>query len=187
MNKLRADSAWSKLTAEQRETLEGWLFEEHTGYREALERAQKEFGVTASLTSLAVFYQRLAEERMHRELLEVKNLSAEFDKVGADMDDLAATAMTLAAKRMLQLAVASPGNVRELVSLGRLLAANEALNIKQRWLEIEEEKMDNAVRERCDRRESNVRLQASIREMMAGLAEQPKNEGAKAPQPGSTR
>ena len=43
MSKLRSDSAWSKLTAEQRETLEGWLFEENIGYKEALERAQKEF------------------------------------------------------------------------------------------------------------------------------------------------
>ena len=63
MGKMRADSAWSKLTAEQRETLEGWLFDENIGYKEALERAQKEFGITSSLSSLADFYQRRARER----------------------------------------------------------------------------------------------------------------------------
>ncbi len=48
MSKLRSDSAWSKLTAEP---------------REMLELAQKEFGLASSLTGLADFYQRLAEER----------------------------------------------------------------------------------------------------------------------------
>jgi len=41
MSKLRSDSKWNELTAEQRDTLEGWLFEENVSYREALERLQK--------------------------------------------------------------------------------------------------------------------------------------------------
>jgi hypothetical protein len=180
MSKLRSDSAWSKLTAEQRETLEGWLFEENIGYKEALERVQKEFGLAPSLTSLADFYQRLAEERMHRELLGVKSMAGKIGKAGVDREKLGATAMTLVANRMLQLAVASPGKVKELASLGRLLVANEAQDIKRRWLELEEEKMDDALTERCARTESNLRLQASLRQMLANQPETARREGTKA-------
>ena len=31
MSKLRSDSTWNRLTAEQRATLETWLFEQNTG------------------------------------------------------------------------------------------------------------------------------------------------------------
>jgi hypothetical protein len=179
MSKLRADSAWSKLTAEQRETLEGWLFEENIGYREALERAQKEFGVTASTRSLADYYQRLAEERTRRELLGVKGLAGKIDKAGANWEDLGATAMTLVAKRMLQLAVASPGKVREMASLGRLLVANEAIEIKRRWVELEEEKREDALREQGELAESQAEANAKLRELACGLLETAGRERAK--------
>ena len=42
---MREDSTWSGLTGEQRQKLEGWLFERNLGYAEALQRAHKEFGV----------------------------------------------------------------------------------------------------------------------------------------------
>src|SRR6266705_6964043 len=45
MRKMREDSTWNGLTAEQRQKLENWLFERNLGYAEALERAHKEFGV----------------------------------------------------------------------------------------------------------------------------------------------
>jgi hypothetical protein len=180
MSKLRSDSAWSKLTAEQRKTLEGWLFEENIGYKEALERAQKEFGLASSLTSLADFYQRLAEERMQSELLGIKSMAGKIVKSGVDQDELGATAMMLVAKRMLQLAVASPGKVKELASLGRLLVANEAQEIKRRWLELEEEKMEDSLREKYRQTESNLRLQASLRQMLVNQSETPRREGTKA-------
>jgi hypothetical protein len=137
MSKLRSDSAWAGLSAEQRETLEGWLFEENLAYKEALERAQKEFGITASLRSLAEYYQRAARERTQAELLSVKATAEEIDKAEVGWDELGGTAMTLVAKRMIQLAVESPGKVREMVSLGRILIANEAQRIKRERLELE--------------------------------------------------
>jgi hypothetical protein len=180
VSKLRSDSVWSKLTAEQRETLEGWLFEENIGYKEALERAKQEFGLASSLTSLAVFYQHLAEERMQRELLGVKSLAGKIDKVETNWEDLGGTAMTLVAKRMLQLAVVSPGKIRELASLGRLLVANEAIEIKRRWVELEEEKRDEDMRMQCAQLESGAELQASLRQMAANHIEAERAESAEA-------
>ncbi len=179
MSKLRADSAWCKLTAEQRETLEGWFFEENIGYREALERAQKVFGVTASVRSLSEYYQRLAEERTQKELLDVKGLAGKIEKAGANWEDLGATAMTLVAKRMLQLAVASPGKVREMASLGRLLVSNEAIEIKRRWVELEEEKREDSLREKCDRMESTAGMTARLRELAWRHLETTRRERAK--------
>src|SRR5712692_2359958 len=45
MRKMREDSTWNGLTAEQRQKLENWLFERNLGYAETLKRAHKEFGV----------------------------------------------------------------------------------------------------------------------------------------------
>jgi len=137
MSKLRSDSAWAGLSPEQRETLEGWLFEENLGYKEVLERAQKEFGIMASLRSVAEYYQRAARERTQEELLTVKATAEEIDKAKVNWDGLGATAMTLVAKRMIQLAVESPEKVREMVSLGRILVANEAQTIKRKRFEWE--------------------------------------------------
>ena len=153
MGKMRTDSAWSKLTVEQRETLEGWLFDENTGYKEALERAQKEFGVTSSLSSLADFYQRRAQERTPGELADLKDMIKEIGKAPVDRDALAGAAMTLVAKRMVQLAVESPGKVTELASLGRLLVANGTQEIKQSWLQIEQERIRRELKEQAERNE----------------------------------
>jgi hypothetical protein len=145
MSKLRSDSKWNGLSAEQRETLEGWLFEEHLGYREALERAQKEFGITASVRSLAEYYQHLARERMTAQVGELKDVCKEMEVLDVDWERLGGTAIALVAKRAIHLAVDSPDKVQELVSLTRLLVADETLEIKKRWLEMEEERWDREV------------------------------------------
>jgi hypothetical protein len=153
MGKMRTDSAWSRLTAEQRETLEGWLFDEHLGYKEALERAQKEFGITSSLTSLADYYQRRARERTPSELAGLKDMIQKIEKAPVDRDALADAAMTLVAKRMVQLAVESPEKVRELASLGRLLVANETQETRMSWLQIEQDRIYREFRKEAARQE----------------------------------
>ena len=179
MSKLRSDSAWAGLSPEQRETLEGWLFEENLGYKEALERAQKEFGITASLTSLADFYRRLAQDRMQKELRGIKGMVGEIDKAKVDCEQLGATAMTLVANRMLQMAVTSPGNVKELVSLGRLLVANQAQDIKRQWLDLEWDRIEDADREKTAQMESNLRLRANLTQMAMNHLEAARREDTK--------
>jgi hypothetical protein len=136
MSKLRSDSTWAGLTPEQRETLEGWLFEENLGYREALERAQKEFGITASKMSLVRFYRRAAEERVETDLAEALATCERVGAAKANVPQLKEAALKLAGLRLVQVAVRSPGKVRKLESLTRLLIRNEALEIKRGWLDI---------------------------------------------------
>lgn len=140
MSKLRCDSRWNGLTAEQRETLEGWLFVENAGYGEVRERCAKEFGITTSLKSLAVFYRRLARERMRGELLEVKGAMEGISGARVNAEAMGHAAMTLVAKQMLLLGVESPEKVKEMVSLGRVLVANQMQETRRRWLRMEEER-----------------------------------------------
>lgn len=72
MSKMRSDSKWNEMTAAQRETLEGWLFEENIGYQEARERLEKEFGMKASMRALSEFYQMTARQRMEKGFRSVK-------------------------------------------------------------------------------------------------------------------
>jgi hypothetical protein len=51
---MRDDSTWNRLTAEQREKLESWLFDGNLGYVETLARVQKDFGVEATISSLVL-------------------------------------------------------------------------------------------------------------------------------------
>ena len=76
------------------------------------------------------------------ELEETLALAKDVEGSPANWEDLAAAAQTLLAKRMVQLAVESPDNVRELVSLGRILVATEAQDVRKRRVEIDERRWE---------------------------------------------
>jgi hypothetical protein len=101
MRKLRPDSKWNKLTAEQQETLERWLFEENIAYHEALERVKREFGIAVSMRGLSEYYKRLARVRMRRELIKVKAAFKGFDEWDSAWELLGdvTTAMTVRRKK----------------------------------------------------------------------------------------
>ena len=63
MRKLRSDSTFNGLSAEQREQLLNWLFNDNLSYAAAVERVKKEFGIATSLWSVRRFYCHAAEER----------------------------------------------------------------------------------------------------------------------------
>jgi hypothetical protein len=145
MRKLRCDATWAALTPEQRETLEGWLFEENLGYPEALERAQKEFGVTGSRMSLVRFYQRVAAERAQHELLELDEAVKEMKGMDVNIDEMKSAAMCLITKRLMKLSLESPNKVKEMAWLGQVLVAHEAQDVKRGWLNIGREKFELVV------------------------------------------
>jgi len=131
MNKLRTDSVFSQLTPEQVETLEGWLFEENLGYKEALERVEKEFNVKGSLSGLRRFYRRLAMERSREDLVEMANMCADALATAKTDGTLQAGLLTLGYKCAMELLVQSPGKVREFTALLRALTSAQALEMKR--------------------------------------------------------
>jgi hypothetical protein len=172
MSKLRADSKWNGLTGDQLDTLEAWLFDEHVSYREALERIEKEFGVKASLPSLARYYQRLASQRLEAELAGLTKTTDDYEENHGRLQKLGPAAMMLVANRLWQLAANHPGNVRDLASLARVLLENDAIEVKRRWVELEEIRYDHETRmeeiKDLAQQKSNAEMKAVVQQLIAG-------------------
>ncbi|MDB6022677.1 MAG: hypothetical protein JWQ04_2534, partial [Pedosphaera sp.] len=135
MGKPRSDSAWHGLSPEQKDTLAEWLFEQNFAYAEILERARKEFGITASKTSLCYYYQSLARERICEDLGETQATAAEADGAGLDLATLRGGAVKLIGKRLLD-SVLRPGEVKDLTALANILLQNEQQEIQRAWLTL---------------------------------------------------
>jgi hypothetical protein len=139
MRKLREDSTWSGLTGEQRQKLEGWLFERNLGYAEALKRAHKEFGVQASATSLGRFYQRRAQERQQAALLEAQSAATELNGLPVKVDSLRDAAMKLIGHFALKQAIEKPGQLEPLMALTKLLLESRQNDLRQGRLKLAEQ------------------------------------------------
>lgn len=138
MAKLRSDSAWSQLTAEERGKLESWLFEKHLGYRETLELARSEFGLRTSLTSLKMYFQRLRSEREAREITrELEALMASGGKQGKTPEQVRAAGEQMAVLKMFQLTMAGLGQARELAALLRVMVEGQKTELAKARLERE--------------------------------------------------
>jgi hypothetical protein len=114
-------------------------------YPEALERAQKEFGVTGSRMSLVRFYQRVAAERAQQELLELDDAVKEMKGMDVNINEMKSAAMCLITKRLMKLSLESPDKVKEMAWLGQVLVAHEAQDVKRGWLNIGREKFELSV------------------------------------------
>jgi hypothetical protein len=139
MRKLRDDSTWNRLTLEQREQLDEWLFEERLGYADALARAEKEFGLTASLSSMGRYYRRRARERQAKELAMAQLTADELNDLPVSTDSLRTAAVKLVGKAVLKLAGEQPEQVEELASLTKLLLWSEDNDIRRPRLKLAEQ------------------------------------------------
>ena len=134
-------------------------------YTEALDRAQKEFGVTGSKMSLVRFYQRVAAERAQREFLELDEAVKDMKGMDVNIGEMKSAAMCLITKRLMKLSLESPDRVKEMAWLGQVLVAHEAQDVKRGWLNIGREKFEHHVaKERAE--------DEAERQMMAGANEE---------------
>ena len=131
MRRLRSNSAWCALTAEQKAKLESWLFEEHLSYQRALELVISEFGIRASLTSLKMFGRRLAAEREARqERAEVLKWIDESEDDGDRSKRLRSVAEALAMTKIMELSAQGPGNGNEMAALCRAMTASQRIDLE---------------------------------------------------------
>lgn len=133
---MRDDSTWNRLTPEQRETLESWLFDENLGYAKTLERVQKEFGVEATMASVGRFYRRRARERQVEELVEAQAAASELNELPVSADSLRAAAVKLVGKAVLKLTGEQPEQLEQLASLTRILLESEDNDIRRSRLRL---------------------------------------------------
>ena len=141
MNKLRCDSTWAALAPPQKEALTRWLFEENLGYDAVLARVQKEFGLTASKTSLAGYYQTLAREHLCDEFSDAHATAASVLDAEAKLPALRDAALKLIGKKLLDCTL-QRGTPRELPALANLLLCSEQHEIQHAWLALAREKFE---------------------------------------------
>lgn len=151
MSKIRSDSTWNSLPPEQRKMLEHWLFVEHVGYKEASERAQKEWGVTGSAVSLGRFYWRIEKDRVVSELEALAETATEVDAADGKLANLKGSAMKVVGLRLLQKAV-SKGDAKDLAILSRVLSQNEDREIQRRSWRWRGRNLSSRRRRRCSNR-----------------------------------
>lgn len=136
---MRDDSTWNRLTPEQRELLEEWLFEERLGYADALARVEKEFGLQASLASMGRYYRRRARERQVTELVTAQVTADGLNNLPVSTDSLRTAAVKLVGKAVLKLAGEKPEQVEQLASLTKLLLESEENDIRRSRLKLAEQ------------------------------------------------
>lgn len=142
MRKLRDDSTWNRLTPEQRDLLEGWLFDENLGYTKTLQRVRKVFGFTATVANLGRYYRRRARERQIPELLTAQLTACNVNQMSAGTSDLCSAAVKLVGKAALQWAAEKPDHLDQLASLTRILLESEDTEIRRARLRLAEKCFD---------------------------------------------
>lgn len=142
MRKIRDDSTWNRLTPEQRETLESWLFDENLGYAKTLERVQKEFGMDATMASVGRFYRRRARERQVDELVEAQAAATELNDLPVDVASLREAAVKLVGNAVLKLTGEKPEELEQLVSFTKLLLESEDNDLRRSRLKLAEKYFD---------------------------------------------
>jgi len=142
MRKLRDDSTWNRLSPEQRETLEEWLFDENLGYEKTVARVQAEFGLETTIASIGRFYRRRARERQAEELVEAQAIADEVNELPVNAASLRAAAVKLVGKAVLRLVSEQPDRLEELASLTRLLLDSEDNDIRRGRLKLAEKCFD---------------------------------------------
>ena len=128
ITKTKSNAAWNGLSAEQRATLERWLFEENLGYEMALERARGELGFVGSIGSLKRFYHRMAAERQMPDI--------DLETEGMGEREARRTGMELVGRMFVKQVTENPEGIKEWAVLARLLLQSEAIVLESEKAKI---------------------------------------------------
>src|SRR5579863_7865868 len=138
IRKMRTDSTWNGLSEEQTELLDDWLFGQRLSYEETLGRVKERFGLEASITSLARYYQRRARLRQAAELVVAGWAADELNMMPGSADGLRTAAVKLAGKAVLKAAAEEPEQVEKLALLTRILLESERNELRRERLRLSE-------------------------------------------------
>jgi glucuronate isomerase len=129
--KPRADSRIDGLPSNQRDALEGWLFEENISYQAAKSRLLDNFGLKTSMTAITVWFQKRAKVRMLARL-QTSSLSKEMGALKLNPEDSYAALMGLIGQAALEAQMGAKeldlDTLKQLAELTRF-----GLEMKNRW------------------------------------------------------
>ena len=125
MNKVKSNALWNELTCDQRKALDRWLFDEKQSYEEVWKKAQAQFKYKGSYSSLRRYFLRRRKERATEEFRDLRDEVAAVNGAPADPDTLHQASMKLLGTFLFQQLRGSPENVKEAVSLAKLMVQND--------------------------------------------------------------
>lgn len=84
----RSDSKMSRLKPEQMALVEKWLCDDFVGYREVVQRMERDFGVRVALSTLSDWYHKISDRRKFEALMrDAKELQATLKAGGEQTFD----------------------------------------------------------------------------------------------------
>ena len=135
MRKLRSDALWHKLTHEQQNQIQHWLFVERLGYMQTHARMQKELCLNCSLSTIGPMYHYLNELRSHERETILQTLTDVITEPGADIQGIRTNSLTVITKRLLDRSV-ERSDTTEIAALGRVMFQGEARELERDRLEL---------------------------------------------------
>jgi hypothetical protein len=142
LSKLRDDSTFNQLTPQQRETMEGWLFDDNLGYAKTLERVKQEFGLDATMSSLGRYYRRRARDRQVEDLLDAQTGAYEVKDLPLSVTVMREALAKILYSAVLKQATEKPGEVEHLATLTKLLLESEDIDIRRSRQKLAEKCFD---------------------------------------------
>jgi hypothetical protein len=142
VSKMRDDSTFNQLTPEQRETMEGWLFDENLGYAKTLERVKQEFGLEATMSSLGRYYRRRARDRQVEKLLDAQDAAFDVKDLPLSVPVMREALAKILYGAVLKQATENPGEVEQLAALTKLLLASEDIDVRRSRQKLAERYFD---------------------------------------------
>ena len=140
MRKLRSDALWHKLTSEQQNQIQHWLFVERLGYVSTHERMQKELGITCSLSTIGPMYHYLSELRSHERETILQRLTDVITEPGADLKGIRTDSLAIITKRLMDRAM-ERDDTTKVAALGRVMLQGEGHELERDRLELAREKL----------------------------------------------
>ncbi len=140
MRKLRSDALWHRLTPDQQNQVQHWLFVEHLGYAQTHERIQKVLGIACALSTIGPMYHYLKELRSQEREAMLQKLTEVITEPGADLAGIRTDSLAVVTKRLMKRAW-ERDNTKEIVALGRLMVRSEAREIAHERVELARESL----------------------------------------------
>jgi hypothetical protein len=164
------------LTPEQREILDGWLFDERVSQKLVLGWAHDDFGVEASLTSLKNYYQRRVRERSD-ENLELAMVEAKLTAGKVENGEVKRAATQLVEERILRMLVSDFTDLESTEKIVKMLTRLQSAEIQEKRLEIAREGIKLRMAEKCLKAEPGAVLIRIEQGSKGGNADQNQQQG----------
>ena len=150
--KLSARSPLSKLTVEQRQTVEEWLFDENLSYLETGQRCLSEFKIKITIKSLFSFYRLVAQKRtLDRITHSANNANAVVKTFTENPADTYQALIKVAGQIAFDKAIQSPDqlDLPTIRDFTRLLIASRHADLNSKKFHLDREKWEFDVARTC--------------------------------------